>query len=324
MNNNFKTLVTILLSIIIVFSTVKPVNASISDDLDSKNSEKLSAIDSLIDQRNKAFLNGDSTATKEIDSKLNNAGLINTTYKELSEMVPLPDNINGINTSRSSISAAAAAEKNKFSYSYFTYTYNGKLYDVMYVYVYPLTTSSNLYQSSVTGVQLKNSKQAAANAISLIKITASSLAGFASNTLSTAQTVYSAFSSVLSPSTTVQNISSSYTWNCAQTCNFCFIKSRVTNSYVQASQWAKVNSTVTVVTPLLIVGSNSSTTSASTKTYTGTVTPDGYGETMEAIKSYNVGIFHIARVSSISIKGISGQTVKNININNLEAPAAIN
>ena len=140
------------------------------------------------------------------------------------------------------------------------------------------------------------------------------------------QTVYGALSSLvsnLSSISTIKNISSSYTWNVAETCVFVYIKSPTTGMWIQGAQYGKASSNVTVVTPTLTYGTNGAIASSVTKTYSGTATPSNYNSTAQAFNGYLGSVYTDAKVSKVVIKGIEGKTVKTIKLLNPDIPAMI-
>ena len=325
-NKKIKKIITICMTIMLIVMSFQTVfaseitsNISSSNNLVNTKGFKLSDIDSIIDQRNIAFLKGDTQNVNALENKLNNMGLESASYDEISKMINLPQK-----ESNSSSTLAAASSNNSFTYTYTTFNNNGTLYDVLFVYVVPTSTSSNLCQTGVTA--LKNSSTAEANTMKFVNIAASSVAGLYSDSIGFVQTVYGALSaaaSTLAKSSTIKNISASYTWQTAQTCVFCYVKSSVTNTYVQASEWAKISSNVDVIIPTLTWGSNGAIASSIYKNYNGTAVPNGFEKTANAIAYYNIGAYHIARISSVAIKGIEGKTVHTVNIYDAVDPSAI-
>ncbi len=271
-------------------------------------------IDQLVDERNEAYLNGDNEEVERLTNELHSTGMGTISLDELNQLT-------GENKSDSKIAARSGAT---FETVYSTYTHNGITYDIMRIYATP-TTSSNLYYSGVTA--LKNSSSATANSMKFISIVAQATAGLASDSLGAIQTVYGALRSsisALSSTSTINNISSSYTWNAAETCVFVYVKSTVTGNWVMGAQYSKASSTVTTVTPTLEYDSNGAITSAITKTYSGTATPTYYNNTYKAVSEYlGAGLYDLARVNKIVVKGIQGKKIKTINLLNPDTPGTI-
>lgn len=278
----------------------------------SVSSITIDDIDALVEERNQAYLSGDYETVENLTNELHNRGMGTISLNELNQ---LTGNENG------SVTRGGAT----FETVYSSYTTGGKTYDIMRVYATP-TTSSNLYMTGVTAV--KNSSSAQANAMQFINITAQAAAGLASNTISAIQTVYGAlksYVSALSSTTTIRNISSSYTWNAAETCVFVYVKSTTTGNWIMAAQYSKASASVGVVTPTLEYGTSGAITSSITNSYSGSATPTNYNSTAKAVSEYlGAGLYDQARVSKVIIKGIEGKTVKTVNLLNPDIPAMIN
>lgn len=316
-----KKIVTIFMFIVLMLIEVIPVHAkeliceeekvtsSNEKQRNSCSSSSIDDIDRLIEQRNQAYLMNDYDTVNEITSELYENGMSKISKKDLETLLGEESN---------ALSRSGAT----FETVYSTYTTGGRTYKIMRVYATP-TTNSNLYMTGVTAV--KNSTSLSANAMNFINITAQASAGLASNTVSTVQTVYGAISSyvgTLSPTTTIKNISASYTWNIAETCAFVYVKSS-SGMWVQGAQYGKVSSSVTAVIPTLTYGTNGVIASSITKNYNGSATPYNYNSTAKAIDGYLGSVYTSSKVSKVIIKGIEGKTVKSIKLLNPEIPAMI-
>ena len=160
-----------------------------------------------------------------------------------------------------------------------------------------------------------------------IGITAEAAIGLASDSIGVVQTVYGALQSYInafSPTTTVTNISSSYTWNVGETCVFVYVKS-TTGEWVMGAQYSKATASVTVVTPTLEYGTNGAIASAITKYYSGSATPTNYNDTAKAVNAFlGADLYDDARITRIVINGIEGKTVETVNLVNPDFPGMIN
>lgn len=269
-------------------------------------------IDAVVEERNQAYLSEDFEKVEALTDKLHNMGMGTISLSELNKLTGEED-------------AVATRTNAILETVYSKYTTGGKTYDIMRIYATP-TTSSNLYSTGVTA--LKNSSSAQANAMQFINITAQAAAGLSSNTIGVVQTVYGAlqgYISAFSPTTTVKNISSSYTWNTSETCVFVYVKSQTTGSWVMGAQYSKATGHVTVVTPTLLYGTNGAITSSISKSYSGSATPTNYNSTAKAVSAYlGANIYNQARVSRVVFKGIQGKTVKTVYLLNPDIPGMIN
>lgn len=316
-----KKIITMFMAVALVLSVAIPVSAAepVSETevvlknriaRSSYSTLSVSDIDQLVEDRNQAYLLEDYDAVNQISDELYENGMSMISLEELNALT---------GEENTQISRSGAT----FETVYSTYSTGGKKYDIMRVYATP-TSSSELYMTGITAV--KNSASAKANAMSFINITVQAAAGLASNTISAVQTVYGALSSLvsnLSSTSTIKNISSSYTWNVAETCVFVYIKSPTTGMWIQGAQYGKASSSVTVVTPTLTYGTNGAIASSVTKTYSGTATPTNYNSTAQAVNGYLESVYTDAKVSKVVIKGIEGKTVKTIKLLNPDIPAMI-
>lgn len=136
--------------------------------------------------------------------------------------------------------------------------------------------------------------------------------------------MYYVWISTLAPTSTINNISTSYTWNSAETCVFVYFKSNTLSSYVLAAQYTKVTAGVTAVTPTLTFGKNGAITSSITKYYSGSATPNNYNGTAMALSYYEFGsVYNQARINAIDIKGLQGQAVHTISLSLPYYPSSI-
>lgn len=314
-----KKIISSIMALMLVLSMAIPVSAAeqaqgvetIVGNIKGRSLTTIEDIDLLVEERNQAYLEENYELVDNLTNELHACGMGTITLEELNELI-------------GNEQVAATRSGATFETVYSTYSTGGKTYDIMRVYATP-TTSSNLYMTGVTAV--KNSASAQANAMSFVNITVQAAAGLASNTISAVQTVYGAlksYISALSTTSTIKNISSSYTWNAAETCVFVYVKSSVTGAWMQAAQYSKATATVTVVTPTLNYGTSGAITSAITKTYSGSATPTNYNSTAKAVTEYlGAGLYDQARVNKIVIKGIEGKAVKTINLLNPDIPGMI-
>ena len=268
-------------------------------------------IDALVEERNQAYLNGDYEEVANLTAELRSNGMSTISLAEL-------------NTLTGNENTFSSRSGTVFETVYSTYITAGKSYDIMRVYATP-TTGSDLYMTGVTAV--KNSVSALANAMKFIGITAEAAIGLASDSIGVVQTVYGALQSYInafSPTTTVTNISSSYTWNVGETCVFVYVKS-TTGEWVMGAQYSKATASVTVVTPTLEYGTNGAIASAITKYYSGSATPTNYNDTAKAVNAFlGADLYDDARITRIVINGIEGKTVETVNLVNPDFPGMIN
>lgn len=307
MNINLKKISVSLLASAFLFSVIEMQNVSaFSNDekeivLDSNGDETNTTIDeinAIIDLQNEAFVEENFSSVKEYENQLNSLGVQTVTGSELAKIIG-EDQVGGI--------AKVKGATMKTVYS--KYTTGGKTYDVMRVLATP-TTSSNLYKTGVTA--LKSNTSAQAKTFSVLKTIGKTVAG--ESKAGKAISAYDFIKSVasdISSTTTVTSISSSYTWNTAETCSFVYFKSP-SGLWVHSASYTKASCTVTVVVPTLKYGTNGAKTAHRTATYTSTFTPAYYDSTSKAYAGYKGSTYISQRIKSVNITGVSGKTVKNV------------
>lgn len=269
--------------------------------LDSNGHETNTTIDeinSVIDLQNKAFIEEDFSSVQEYENKLDSLGVQTVTGSELAKII-----------GEDQVGSIAKVKGATMKTVYSKYTTGGKTYDVMRVLATP-TTSSNLYKTGVTA--LKSDTSVTAKACNVLKTIGKTVAG--ESKAGSALTVYDFIKSVasdISSTTTITSISSTYTWNTAETCSFIYFKSP-SGIWVHSASYTKASCTVTVVVPTLKYGTNGTKTAHRTATYTSTFTPAYYDNTSKAYAGYKGTVYMSQRIKSINITGVSGKTVKNV------------
>ena len=281
----------------------------LSNETDSELT--IEEIDELIQTRTMAYLFSDFELAENITDILYQNGMEEISLAEICQITDYDGEI--------TVSDSGAT----FETIYGSYTSSGVTYQTMRIYATP-STGSNLYKSGVT--TKKNSSSAAANVMKFISISSSAAAGIYSDSLGVVLTVYSALKSLvsqLSATTTITNISASYTWAVAETCVFIYIKNS-SGSWSLSAQYSKASASVTAVVPTLEYGSDGAIADTLTKKYTGSITPNNYNSMSKAVSAFiNGGIYSSARINKIIIKGISGKTVKSVSLLNPYYPASI-
>ena len=269
--------------------------------LDSNGYETNTTIDeinSVIDLQNKAFIEEDFSSVQEYENKLDSLGVQTVTGSELAKII-----------GEDQVGSIAKVKGATMKTVYSKYTTGRKTYDVMRVLATP-TTSSNLYKTGVTA--LKSDTSATAKACNVLKTIEKTVAG--ESKAGSALTVYDFIKSVasdISSTTTITSISSTYTWNTAETCSFIYFKSP-SGIWVHSASYTKASCTVTVVVPTLKYGTNGTKTAHRAATYTSTFTPAYYDNTSKAYTGYKGTVYMSQRIKSINITGVSGKTVKNV------------
>jgi hypothetical protein len=323
----FKKIAPLLLSCLLILT---PVYASASNGegqnvVEIVTSSKVSGatsiqdIDRLMEKRTQAILSKDFTAADEIGAELEKLGAKEVS---LNEVLVLTDSTPEEFEKSSDIQLLAASAT--FSTVYSTYTTGGQTYDVMRIYATPTGSTGTLYQTGVTATT--NSNSAAANTMQILKMVVSSTVGVASNTIGIAQTVYGFLKdliSLLSPTSTISNITTSYTWSAAESCVFIYFQSKTSGAWVLAGQYSKATTTMHTATPVLKVQGTSVIGSTVSKDHNGSATPLYYNDTAKAYTEFRATGIHVSRIKQITVTGVEGKTVKTIRLANPDIPAAI-
>lgn len=269
-------------------------------------------IDKLIEERTAAQLMNDKDQVDILSDSLSEYGLNPISRQEINKL----DN-------NSSSAIAKASSNVKFETINTTYTVNGVKYKIKRIYATPIG-QSNIYKTGVT--TLTNSKSASAIAMNFFKTTVSCAAGIASDTISIAQSAYSAFSGIvngLKTTSTINNIKATYTWNTAETCAFIYFLNPTTDAYILKVRYSKVSYGVGASIPVLTVDGKDASAKVIQKAYSGSATPKNYNNTYQAYLKFKNGGIHTAQINSINVKGVEGKTVKSIKLTNPQEPAEI-
>lgn len=279
----------------------------------------INEVDLLMERQAEALLRKDTALYEEIDRELEQRGVKEVSLNEVIALTGSVPAFDGYATN------AAAASSATFRTVYSAYITGGKSYDVMRVYATPTGSTGTLYQTGVTAV--KNTASATAIGMQFAKIAVSTVAGIASDTIGTIQSVYDALKgmiSVLSPTATITDIQTSYTWSAAETCVFVYFKSpTIPEMWNLKGQYSKATASVATATPVLKVSGSSVIANTITRVYNGSATPANYDSTLKAFQAYTEGGTYVSAISKITVTGIQGKTVKTINLANPEIPALI-
>lgn len=309
--------------LILIFCIAAPIQtlASVADgevviiDGIPRSNITISDIDTLLEREMEALVSNDYQTQEQLSRKLEQLGIKEITYQELATLT---------GDENPSFKNAQLSSSATFRTVYSTYTSGGKTYNVMRVYATPSGQTGTLYQTGVTAV--KNSTSAVAKGMQFVKIGVLAVAGIASNTIGTIQTVYDALKSgvsVLSPTSTITDIQTSYTWNAAESCVFVYFKN-AQGSWTISGQYSKVSSSVHAATPTLKVNGQSVITSIISKTYSGSATPQNYDDTAMAFHAFRAGAnVYRSCITKVVVTGIEGKSVKTISLANPPIPAAI-
>lgn len=272
----------------------------------------IAIVDALIDQRTRAAMNEDWEQYDALTQELEKNGAETISYDELCRELNMKPKLTPY--------TANASSSYNLVRTYGSIEYNGKKYEWMRVYTTPLNTSCSLAKTGVVGQT--SSKSIAANAMKILEITASSIAGTKYSPIGVAQTVYSALSDMIdftSPSQVISDIQASYTWTVSEICVFLFFKNAA-NNWDLGAQFSKVSTDCLVGVPQILVGGRAHVGSFNVH---GESEPSNYNTTLEPIRSYAVGAMYVSRIRSASFKGLDGKTIVNVALQNPYYPGDV-
>lgn len=276
----------------------------------------INQIDSLIEKRTAALINGNEEQYEYLDERVRATGTEEVSLEEILSLT------GASNTTKARSPSTKYANSIKYEKTTYKYRYSdGKTYSVMKITATP-TGEGLLYKTGSTTI--KNSSSAAANAMQFIKIGASSVAGIASNKISIAQTVYSALAggvSQLSSKSTITKIKANYTWNTSETCSYIYIYDKSLGSYRLGARYHKVSSGIGASVPTLTIKNKGSVAVVNQRSYSGSATPVNYDSVSQAIKYYKKKAVYTSSITKVDIKGVEGKTVRNVRLANPQTPS---
>lgn len=284
--------------------------------------EKISIeeIDRLMDEKNEALLKKNIDAYKKINETLDDYGVETVSLQEVISLTGTVPTFNA-NEDVNRLYASSAT----FQTVYSTYVKNGVSYRAMRIYATPNGINGSLYKTGSTS--LKNSKTATSVAMTMIETGGSFGVGLIQG-IGTVYSVYESLSSAideLSPTSTITDIQANYTWNIAETCVFIYFPSPVVSGmWLVKGRYSKVSLGVGISVPTLKINGNNVAASVLQKNYSESAIPKDYNDIDKAFYAYqNGGVYEAYGASSITIKGIEGQTVKTLYLSNPSEPGEI-
>lgn len=321
----FKCLILVTLSLSIFASSILSVDAveaqSNSDDLYNKSSQELiENVDNLIEKRTEALLANDMATYRKIDKQLDSYGLTDISSSQIENLTGDKRLGQSVNSGRSANSTKTISGI-KFENIKYKQKYKGKSYSIMRIVATP-TGRSRLYKTGVT--TLKNTNSLGAAMMQFLSAKARAAVGRLSRTFSYVNSVYDVcktFLPSLSKTSVVTDIQASYTWAAAKTCAFIYVYKPNLGSYKLSARYHKASFSAGVSIPRITVKGKSAYTKIIQKSYSGIATPSSYGSTETAIKYYLKNAVYSGSVGTISVNGIQGKKVQDINIRNPQTPS---
>lgn len=277
----------------------------------------VSDIDSIVDERLEAVVEGDQEKYDELTEILRSYGVEEVTLPEIAEL-----------TGEDIPAQQSSSTHNGITYETYntTYKYNGKSYEILRILATPVSGYTNdtiLYKSG--DIVIKNSKPAGVNAMYVLKSTVSSVAGLASDKIAVAQTVYNFFKGIrdqVSSTSEITNIKASYDWNTALACSFIYVRENPKAAFDLRGVYHKASASIGVTIPQIAVKNYQNIeTSMLQNSHSGIATPVNYDNTLKAVQGFINKKQYQSSVEGVKMTGVEGKTIKNMNFNLPMTPA---